>query len=748
MDLDGYLQGDYRDDRATVTRLRDVSLRALDMFSRIQNERGWWPYELMNLQQIEDPTTFSFSTTAMIVHALAITTGRIKSSVLVPAVRTWKPVDSTDEVESSILKGVEALVNNCDEGANMLSRSVTWGDDDPLTLAWLNEIVHNSLAEDRLADLQARVVRTARQRIEAAFVSPRDVVLTGASFSGKAVAIPHVFPMLRLVQLYKGLGSDLAVDTSRVESWLTEQLHLQLSFSAIHDSDFDPAQLTFALEGLLLLNRNVCEVAVIERVVEVLHGASSRNSYWRPVRPLTINAQGLVLLPQSVEVANSLLRVCDLLDRADPSSMWFAKSLDLLKNYSAWLESRCVKGRTVVSNGAGQQFEGWQSEHTHADGVVHVWATSQVLLFLQHYGAMLQQHVARTLRDLAGLAVTSPGSPDLDRQAKWKAMASKEPLNVVSTSRHRVYEQVSQYFIAPRLNPGPGIVPHYSMLLLGPPGTGKTSFAEDLAAVLRYDLITITPSDFIQTGEARVEARARAIFQVLREQSNVVVLFDEIDRLILDRDSDEYGLQSDMFQFMTPGMLTKLNELRHDERVVFIVGTNYAERIDSAIKRRGRIDDQLVLLPPGSLQRRHIITSFLESLGQSTNEITEEQWHQMLMSTVLFAYQELRHVCERAIRITAEAATISDGIVSAAGEFTPSIRLTSYRNRFPNEDGNLVKQEVERGPPEEFLLLSYLVAESGKSPVRADWMRDVITEGLRANLLDDPIRATLEAAIA
>ena len=54
---------------------------------------------------------------------------------------------------------------------------------------------------------------------------------------------------------------------------------------------------------------------------------------------------------------------------------------------------------------------------------------------------------------------------------------------------------------------------------------------------------------------------------------------------------------------MTPSMLTKINNLRRDERVIFMIGTNYADRVDRAIKRAGRIDEHMLVLLP-DLKRR------------------------------------------------------------------------------------------------------------------------------------------------
>gem|GEM_PF-4307715 len=124
-----------------------------------------------------------------------------------------------------------------------------------------------------------------------------------------------------------------------------------------------------------------------------------------------------------------------------------------------------------------------------------------------------------------------------------------------------------------------------------------------MADTLGWSMLTVTVSDFLGSGGAMVEARAKAIFQMLEAQSDVVILFDEIDSFLLDRDSEFYRKQETLFQFLTPGMLTKINDLRKAKRSIFIIATNYANRIDPAIKRIGRIDHKFLLLPP-NLERR------------------------------------------------------------------------------------------------------------------------------------------------
>ena len=131
-------------------------------------------------------------------------------------------------------------------------------------------------------------------------------------------------------------------------------------------------------------------------------------------------------------------------------------------------------------------------------------------------------------------------------------------------------------------------------------------------------------------------------------ESEVIVLFDEIDRLLLDRDSKPYRDQGDLFQFMTPGMLTKLNSLRKSKRVVFIIATNYAERIDPALKRGGRIDDHFLLLPPDSSRRKAILQQLIKKKMSQT--LDDDNALQIAKRTPLWTYNEYLALVEIATR--------------------------------------------------------------------------------------------------
>jgi hypothetical protein len=744
-------------DRASISRYRDTCHDLLLFFDHVGADLPL-PYQIQEGVPVQPAPNLSFSTTAMVLHALSVSTGSIRKSALVPAVRTWEPLKSTARITALTAGAAQTLYDNLvDEpapgvaGAPRLTHSSTWGWDDPLSLMWFYEIV--GAADPQVpAAIVTRLHTVAQQRISDAFANPSSPVLRGDTFGSGAAPVSHVFPLLRLVQLYQSapaqLGTDVA-ETATLQKHLLDQLHLQLSFSAIRDSDFDPAQLVFALEALLTLNSDIAERSLIDRVVEVLHESQPRNPYWRPIRPLTINPQGMILLPQSVEVANSLLRICSILDSEHHARSCFSESLDLLRTYSDWLESRGVKGNT-----GAWSFEGWQSEHTHTPGLVHLWATSQVLLFFEHYAAMLQDHIARQMRESVGMSVATQVPQDSPESFWTDDVATKEPLtSLPAGSALRVYDNIWNRFVRPRLGTGSVKDAHYSMVIYGPPGTGKTKLAQDISMALGSPLITITPSDFIEKGEAGVETRARELFDVLAEQHGVVVLFDEIDRLVLDRDSDQYGEQSDMFQFMTPGMLTKLQSLRDGKQAIFIISTNYFERIDTAIKRPGRIDDHVLVLPPDRAQRRRILTKYLEDSGLDLAGITDAVWKAVTDSTVLCIYKELTGVCDQAINLSENAGTpLHSALEEVARNSRPGISRVAYRSRFL-DDEKRVRNDLERCPTEEFVMLSYLVAEVQGNLYQEAWMKEVLREGLDRGIISDPsvvayLRAEMERQAA
>jgi SpoVK/Ycf46/Vps4 family AAA+-type ATPase len=137
-----------------------------------------------------------------------------------------------------------------------------------------------------------------------------------------------------------------------------------------------------------------------------------------------------------------------------------------------------------------------------------------------------------------------------------------------------------------------------SVLLFGPPGTGKTSFVRAIAEAIGWDFMPINPSVFLEKGLEGIYATANNLFRDLRDLYRTVVFFDEMDAMLQRRIDDEgYQLAVEQ-QFLTTSMLPHLAELYDAGQVLFFFATNYGGTFDKAVTRPGRFDMLLFVGPP------------------------------------------------------------------------------------------------------------------------------------------------------
>jgi len=117
----------------------------------------------------------------------------------------------------------------------------------------------------------------------------------------------------------------------------------------------------------------------------------------------------------------------------------------------------------------------------------------------------------------------------------------------------------------------------FSLLLSGPPGTGKTALAADVARRLDRPLAVKRASDLLSKWVGGTEANIAEAFADAREEG-AVLLFDEADSLLLDRSDARMSWE-----------ITQVNELltwMDSHPLPFIAATNFARRLDPAVFRR------------------------------------------------------------------------------------------------------------------------------------------------------------------
>jgi MoxR-like ATPase len=758
-----YLEVGFKEDKQELQRTKNTLRQVSQIFGDIVIDDEW-PYELRDREPIkpraEKESFYSQSTNAMILFSIIATEGRTADFCpLLPNVILNEPIsfgDNWEVFEKVWLKLIEKTTEEIAYHENHhITYSSSFGRDDPFTLAWMLEIDRSQILSKMPPEIKNRLLEIAKKRIERVFKTRGVGSLTEPlptwwltwesdapskkDEKKQRYSIDHAFPVLRYIQLYKCLDVLGEPPPNIPYSWpqyyLENRLHEQLSNFEIRDGTFDASEIVFALEGLLCLKPLSVSRALLDRIFHVISESQDRNPYWRPIKPFVATPQGHVLFPISLETASSLLRCCNLIEKHKINQLCFSQNIDLFRRYSEWLRSRISTGYVTTSGDKKINFTGWHSEHVHIHPGIHVWETSQVMLFLSYYSSVFDRYMARSSLEAANLFEVQPWKEDQKyyHVQYWnKEKTTVEPLAYFDNIHLQAYAYALRHFVAPR--PSPPEKPHlstsgvnsdyddvvdmqYSMLLYGPPGTGKTVFAEEICKALKWPLVTVTPSDFIRGGESEVEARAKMIFEVLEAQSNVIILFDEIDRMILDRASILYSEQSDIFQFMTPGMLTKLRNLRRKSRAIFIIATNYEERIDKAAKRQGRLDSRLLMPPPNMAGRIQILRQIIsERIDNNLKADFKTKASELLLpvaeQTRLKSFAELKElVVSAASGLKKEEKDKPDKIIKTLTQFAKeaspaSISLMTYRPRFESDN-------FPQKPYREFFVLLFLNLESG-----------------------------------
>ncbi len=278
---------------------------------------------------------------------------------------------------------------------------------------------------------------------------------------------------------------------------------------------------------------------------------------------------------------------------------------------------------------------GWCSGHRTNVTSAESWATASVFSY------------AQALRRLLGIWCREEAISSLNTPPQRHAPdAAKEEIakrgKTWSTGRGTVSEQLFTLFInyvqmngsTDKLEPDSQPIKEHqarSAILFGPPGASKTTLVRALADTLEWKYIEIHASHFVKEGLAKVQKTADEIFKQLSQLDHAIVLFDEIDELVRERD-----MEKDAFgRFLTTSMLPKLAELWEARKILYFVATNHINYFDSAIIRSHRFDALILVSPPSfdaKIEQMQSLLSGLDGLGELTFETKEHDIQEALLA--------------------------------------------------------------------------------------------------------------------
>jgi len=146
-----------------------------------------------------------------------------------------------------------------------------------------------------------------------------------------------------------------------------------------------------------------------------------------------------------------------------------------------------------------------------------------------------------------------------------------------------------------------GVVPPRAVMLFGPPGTGKTTFAKAVASRLDWPFVELFPSRL--SGEpGGLAAALRETFRTIGELEHAVVFIDEVEEIAARRG----GEPPSPMQGVTNELLKLVAEFRDREGRLLICATNFVRALDAAFLRHGRFDYVVPIGLPDEAARRAI----------------------------------------------------------------------------------------------------------------------------------------------
>jgi len=451
----------------------------------------------------------------------------------------------------------------------------------PFTIAWILDAVESLKSLPLSPDSIIRM-RAAKM----------DVVLQEALKRGGASITPYP-PSAYLTQLVVRVLERRSKLTARlrnaVQNWAWAELARQLALIQAKSKTQD----AFAVAYLLMLATVVTpgakispeQTSIQHTSLETFFNCQLQDGTWPLSRPLFHYPNFGNAYCYEYEMLTQLLQCREL-------------QVLLLGYLPNLIRAANALSQSVYRIEPGIQL--WTSGHHPNQPEPESWTTASVYHFTHMLDRLAAEGVRRELFTFLERPLPTPTTP-----GKGKADFGKVFLDStlrIDKKPRSLKNFLWENFVKPLADEAPGIAKGQifgkrtprSAIFFGPPGTSKTELSEAIAEYLGWSFLAIDPSFLLRNGMDGIQAEANSIFRRLEQAEGIVVLFDEFDELVRERATGGEAFS----RFLTTAMLPKLASIHKRATLVFIIATNNIGDFDLAIRRRGRFDRVLQIMPP------------------------------------------------------------------------------------------------------------------------------------------------------
>lgn len=192
-----------------------------------------------------------------------------------------------------------------------------------------------------------------------------------------------------------------------------------------------------------------------------------------------------------------------------------------------------------------------------------------------------------------------------------------------------------------------GISPPRGILLHGPPGTGKTMLLRCVAnSITEAHVLTINGPSIVSKYLGETENAIRDIFNEAKKFQPSIIFMDEIDSIAPSRTSDDSGETESR---VVAQLLTVMDGMGDNGRIVVVGATNRPNSIDSALRRPGRFDQEVEIGIPDVEAREEILTKQFAKMNSEKCQITKEEIASIASKTHGYVGADLTALCRESV---------------------------------------------------------------------------------------------------